>query len=492
MEPIRTDVLVVGGGLAGLTAAIGLGDLGLDVLVLEREPILGGRARSWPDAATGDPVHIGPHVFLTEYPNMLRLLDELGTRDRVVWQEDRFVTMVDGASQAVIRSDPRLPAPYHFVPSLLRVPGLKKRDVFSNWPVTQFALTMREDDVRRLDLVNAEAFLRSMGVTATFLAWFWRFTSLSFMNLPLEITSAGALMRIYRALIAKNDVRIGFPDGGLGDVFAPAARRAIERAGGRVCTSVVVRRLLHEGRRVTGAQLADGRIVRARHVVAALPPGALREILPRPWVAEAPFDDLAHFHPVPYRCVYLWFDRKITDLAFWARTFRQHDLNTDFYDFSNIYRDWKDRPSMIGSNIIYSHRAEHLSDEEIAQRTLAELAEFLPAAKEARLVRWVVNHVPNVIHCPFPGTERRRPDQRSPIDGLFLAGDWTRTGFPCTMEGATRSGWLAAEAIRGDLGRPRALAVDYGPGEGLVPLFSRALRHVPTWHVGRWVRRLPA
>src|SRR2546421_1266934 len=100
----ETDVLILGGGLAGLTIAVGLRRSGLRVTIVERDRILGGRARSWRDAKTGDPIHVGPHILLTEYPNFLRLLSILGTRSRVVWQSrERFITMVKGRRRIVMK-----------------------------------------------------------------------------------------------------------------------------------------------------------------------------------------------------------------------------------------------------------------------------------------------------------------------------------------------------------------------------------------------------
>lgn len=109
---IDTDVLIVGGGLAGITTAVGLKDAGLDILLVEKSDVLGGRARSWQDPATGDPVHVGPHIFMNSYPNMFRLLDLCGTRDQVTWQAPgHFITQVDGQHEIDIVANPRLPAP---------------------------------------------------------------------------------------------------------------------------------------------------------------------------------------------------------------------------------------------------------------------------------------------------------------------------------------------------------------------------------------------
>ncbi len=453
-QNIKTDVVVVGGGLAGLTTAMGLRDSGLGVVVVEREPILGGRARSWTDKETGDPVHIGPHIFLSEYPNMFKLLDMLGTRDRIVWQQERCILIVDGREEIEMRMAP-LPPPLHFAPSLIADRHVTTRDLLSNLPVS----------------------LLAMRVTEHFIQRFWAFTAMSILNVPVELCSAGALLRFYRRLVGHNAYEVGFPDGGLGDVFAPAAQTAIEAAGGTVLKGVQVRSFLGDASQATGVELTDGRRIEGRWCVGAVPPQALRSIALAPWLAEQPvFRDLVHFRPSPYISTFLWFDRKLTRKQFWARAFDPNDLSCDFYDLSNIHTGWADRPSVITTNCIYSDRAQDLTDEQIVEATVAEMAEYLPEAAQAKVQHAVVNRIPMAIHCPYPGTERRRPAARTPIRGLLLAGDWLATALPSSMESACLSGWQAAEAILDDAGAPRRLAEPHKEIEGIAGAVHRLSR----------------
>jgi 15-cis-phytoene desaturase len=454
---IQADVVVVGGGLAGLTSAVGLCRAGLRVVVVERDRILGGRAASFRDGVTGDAIPIGPHIFASEYPNTLALLDLLGTRDRIVWH-DVVVTMVEGRHRSVMKMSP-LPAPFHFVPSLIADPWLRNRDWLSNTPVTLFALTLDEDAIGRLDEVAALPLLGRLGVTERYIDRFWRFASLSIMNVPLERCSAGALLRFYRRLIGKRGYRIGFPDEGLGDVFAPGCRRMIEDHGGRVLVGTDVARIMDDGPRACGVELADGRRIDAQFTVAALPPHALQSILPTAWVRDYPgFANLDRSQPCPYLSVFLWFDRKLTAERFWARLHRPGALNCDFYDLSNINRGWSDRPSVVASNIIYTGDAWDSTDEQIVEKTVAELAEYLPEAASATITHAVVHRIPMAIPCPFVGAERLRLDNVTPIDGLVLAGDWLKTGLPPSMESACFSGWRAAEVVLAAVGRPATLA----------------------------------
>jgi 15-cis-phytoene desaturase len=135
-------------------------------------------------------------------------------------------------------------------------------------------------------------------------------------------------------------------------------------------------------------------------------------------------------------------------------------LNYDFYDLSQIRASWEGRPSVVASNIIYSHRAHHLGDEQIVRATVEELAEFVPAARAARVLRFDVHRVPMAIPCATVGFEGMRPGARSPLPGLTLAGDWIQTHMPCTMEGAVKSGFMAAEAVLAQQGVEVKLAQD--------------------------------
>ena len=462
-----TDVIVIGGESPGLPAPWGSGP-GLRVIVLEGDTTR-RRASSWTCPVTGDPLHIGPHIFLDSYPNFFAFLDECGTRDRAREQDGAFVTMVDGQREIPIRRS-GLPAPYHYVPSLLVDPAVSFTDLLSNWPIVELALSMDEGAVHRFDARDAKTLLLEAGVTPRFVERFWAFTALAIMNVPLERCSAGALLRFYRYLLGRDDVRVGFANTGLGDVYAPACRDALERAGTEVRTGARVREILAEGPRVvSGVVLEDGTRIDARRVVAALPPGALRNLARPEWSELAPFSDLSKFKSVPYVAPYLWFDRKLTRKQFWARVWREGDYNCDFYDLSNINRGYRQSPSIITSNVIGSDRILAATDEAIIEKTLAELSEYLPEAREAKLRHATVHRIPMAIHAPEPGTESLRPPVRTPVGGLVLAGDWIDTGFPSSMESAAAAGWMAAEAILEDVGQPRSLVRRQDPPGGLVP-----------------------
>ncbi|MDI6797549.1 MAG: FAD-dependent oxidoreductase, partial [Desulfatibacillaceae bacterium] len=196
------DVAIVGGGLAGLTAAVGLIGTGLSVAVFEQDDILGGRARSWIDKTTGDSVTVGPHIFLSEYPNMLQLLRILKTENRIVWQRGKFIDIAKGEKIYRINMAP-LPPPFNFLPSIIREREFFPiRDILSNRRAAWFCMGLSEQDILRLDRVDALSVLKKLGVTDDFINRFWRFVCMSIMNVPLEKCSAGAIFRFFKLMVS--------------------------------------------------------------------------------------------------------------------------------------------------------------------------------------------------------------------------------------------------------------------------------------------------
>lgn len=460
----HTDVVIVGGGIAGLACGVALADRGLKVTLLEREARLGGRACSWTHAPTGDRIDIGPHVVLNEYGNFLGFLERLGTRDRITWQPRKLITIGTSQGALCLRHRP-LPPPLSLLPDFLRAPGLAWRDFVSNNRPTWRAMTFTETDVEKLDHRTGLEYLAAAGVSEAMIDWFWKLATMAVMNTPLERVSAAAMLRVHGFMIGHRGLHFGFPAVGLGDLYTEQARAAIESAGGSV-------RLAS---RVTAVGSADGRhrvtcgdeAFTAAHCVLALPPAELGALLPGIAAAGA-------FEPSPYISTYLWFDRRVVDECFWALLWSPTRLNYDFYDLARIRPQWRGRGSVLACNLIYSHRAHALTDEAIVGATLREIAEFAPAVREAKLLHADVHRIPMAIALPAAGTESKRPETRTALPGLFLAGDWTRTGMPSSMEGAAFSGYRAAEALLLDLGRSARLAQPLREPDGLARLARKA------------------
>src|SRR5437763_11847554 len=440
-----TRVAVIGGGLAGLACAVALADKGIQATVLEASPRLGGRASSWVEPNSGDVVDIGPHIFHSEYHNMLAFLERLGTSRLICWQPGKVLTLASRPRPLALRHWP-MPAPMSLLPSLIKAPGLHLADYLSMRRTALRGMQFGEEEVASLDTIAALDFFRELGVSEPMIDWWWRFAAMVVTNVPLERCSAASLLRIHAQLSGYTGLHFGFGAVGLGELYTAQATKVIEDAGGRVRCGTPVVAIEADGR-ARGVLLARGELVEADYVISALPSQQLAPLLPAPWRTRAPFDTLTEVEPSPYIAVYLWFDRELHTERFFAHLWSPERLNYDFYDLCQIRHGWRGRPTIMASNIIYSHRAHGMSDAEIVRATVAEIAEFAPLAARAQVVRADVHRIPMAIPCPVPGFERRRSASRSPLPGLVLAGDWTRTQLPCTMESAVKSGFLAAEEV---------------------------------------------
>jgi 15-cis-phytoene desaturase len=460
-----SEVIIIGGGLSGLSCAVALSDRGQKVTVIEASDHLGGRAASWPDPETGDTVDIGPHVFHTEYRNMLAFLERMGTSRLIYWQDDPVLTIASKPTPLKLRHA-LLPPPFSLMFSMLRAPGLSLADLLSMSRISLRVMQFGEEEIDALDKVPADEFFRSQGVTERMIDWWWRFAAMVVTNVPLDRCSAASMMRIHAQLSSYRKLHFGFAKIGLGELYTEQAVYAIEAAGGRVLMNARVGSILGS-ERAEGVRLDDGTVLRSRHVISALPPQSLAPLVPGHWRSEPPFSTLHRFEPSPYISCYLWFDRKLGLDRFVSHLCSPHRLNYDFYDLSQIRERWQGRNTIIASNIIYSHRAQGMSDEDVVAATVRELAEIAPGALQAKVVHARVHRIPMAIPCPVVGFERLRPRARTPLRGLLLAGDWTRTHLPCSMEGAVWSGWTAAEQVLAELGRPARIAKSPRSYDGL-------------------------
>jgi squalene-associated FAD-dependent desaturase len=466
----RVDVAIIGGGLAGLSCALALAGSGLSVTVFERSDTLGGRAGSRSDAASGDVIDIGPHIVLSEYRNMLDMLESLGSSQDILWQTDQFVTLLDASGRVPMRLTP-LPAPLHLLPSLLKVKNLGLHDKLSNLRMTWLAMRAGEADFIKFDHLNAVQLLDHCGVSRKLRNWFWATATLALLNVPLHECSAAALLRMYAQLIGTSSYRSGFARRPLADLFAPQIHAKVLAEGGRIELNSEVVSLCASDGGISRLQLADGHRIAVGTCVAAIPPQDLHRLVRTSGLADTRvWRNLAMFEPCPYISTYLWFDRKLTQERFWGRIWSADNLNCDFYDLSNIRGDIDPRRSLIASNCIYSKPYHALTDTEIAARTWRELSEFAPSAGAARLLHAVVHRIPMAIPCPHPGTEALRPSTTTPLKGLLIAGDWTGTGLPACMESATYSGRLAAQHILHAHRRALAPALPPAQGDGIVRL----------------------
>jgi squalene-associated FAD-dependent desaturase len=445
-------VLVVGGGFAGFATAVALQERRHDVVLVERRGVLGGRATSSRDAVTGEDVDNGTHLMVGAYVRTLSLARRAGAADLLLEQEDLRLEWADDRGRAVLDCPP-LPAPLHLAAGLLglRVPMAVKLQAARLGLHVRFG---RRPD----DLTLAEYFARcGQGPAARRLLW--DPLALAILNAPPERAAAALFHRVYQEAFLRDRraSRLVFLRRGWG-VLLERIARYLEGRGGRVCRGALVTSLAVEGGRVRGARVArrpgdrEGiaagepareEVLSADAVVSAVPPQALASILPAEWASAAPFDVLPRFSGAPIVSVELWLDRVVVDRVMLG--LRDSEMEWVF-DKGRLYGR-AGAPQHLAFIVSAAYRSTAKANAELVSAAQGALRRYFPAMAGAAVTRSLVLREPQATFASSPALEALRPGPLTAVPGLFLAGDWTATGLPATIEGAVRSGEAAAEAI---------------------------------------------
>lgn len=438
------DVVVIGAGFAGLAAAVRLTDLGARVTVLEKRGVLGGRAYSFRQPDTGAVVDNGQHLFMRAYTETLAFLGRLGTADRVAFEPRLEVTMAGPDGRRARLACPALPAPLHLLAGLLRfegVPAGARLHLARAGLAMARAARRGEEAGAALEGVTVDAWLRTLGQPPEARRVFWDPLTLATLNDAPEVVSARWLLAVVRRAFVgpRGAGDLGFAETGLSDLYTEQARAIVEAAGGTVRTHASAEALEVVGDRVVAVRLAAsgrgaGERVPADAVVAAVPHRVVPGLVPPALAGRPPFEGLARLGVSPIVSFHLWYDRPIAPRPFLGL------LDSPLH--------WLfDRGSHVTAVTSGARDLVVRPRPELAELAAREIARLLPAARGARLLRAHVIKEPFATPSLAPGAGRLRPGTRTPLGNLLLAGDWTATGLPGTIEGAVQSGHAAAAAL---------------------------------------------
>ena len=438
------DVIVVGGGLAGIAAAVALGEAGAGVTLLEARPRLGGATHSF--GREGLTVDNGQHVFLKCCTTYRTLLDRLGVADRVTMQ-DRFdvpVLTPDGRSTRLRRTN--APGPGHFGPALARYPLLPFADRLG---AARAALGMMRLDPAdpALDDRSLGDWLAAHGQGERAQRALWDLFVVSALN----IRTADASLRLAAKVIktgllgARDAADIGMPAVPLGELHGEAAAKALARLGADVRTRAKVTAIEHGRGRYS--VLADGERHDADAVILAVPHPAATALVPRAAVPDA--DRWAGLGATPIVNVHVIYDRPVMPYPYAAAVGSPVQWVFDRTRIAGL----PDEPGAgRGQYLAVSvSAAQAYTDRRVADlrgEFLPALERLFPVARGARVRDFFVTRERNATFCQAPGTRALRPPAATRLPGLYIAGAWTDTGWPDTMEGAVRSGLQAARLAR--------------------------------------------
>lgn len=429
-------VVILGAGLAGLATAAALGPRGFDVVVLESRDRAGGRASSFTDAASGQLVDTCQHVSMGCCTNLAHFARTVGIA-HLLQPQPRLYFMTADRRVSRFEAD-RLPAPLHLARSFLRAHYLSAGDKLR----IAWGLAGLRRDPGDADPLFAD-WLVGHHQTPRTVDRFWGLVLTSALNETPERIGLRYARKVFLDgfLRHRRGFEVELPRVPLGRLYGEELQTWLERHGVRLCLGRGARRLIVRDGRIEGVELREGGVKRADWYVAAVPFDRLLGLLPQAVVESEPyFANLRRLETSPITSVHLWYGRPVTELP--------HVVLVGCTG-QWVFNRGEVAPGEHYLQVVVSAARQFrgLGREEVQRLVAEEMGRLFPAAATATLLRARVVTEHAATFSAVPGVDRWRPVQTSPLGNLFVAGDWTATGWPATMEGAVRSGYLAAEAL---------------------------------------------
>jgi zeta-carotene desaturase len=461
----QKTVTIIGGGVAGMSAACALAEAGLSVHLVERRGYLGGRASSYLHPGVNEVIDNCQHVLFGCCTNLVGFYRRIGVDDRIHWTSE--MTMIEPGGRRSLLGPSWLPAPLHGLPKLLSAHAFSLADKFAL--ARAFSALMRPVPASSTESLGA--WLKRNGQTQGAIERFWRLVIASALNAEIDTIALPYAAKVVRELFMNSAFA-----GSMGMSTVPLSQLylgvspLLERQGGSVLLNTPVEGAEWDEETSQWSLTTQTGSLISDFLVLALPFEATAKMIPHLPPAEgaevllSQTENQEHW---PICSVHLWFDHEITELEHAVL------LDREIHWMYNQSRLQTGRGGHYIELVVSATRAfAALNREEAIRQALEELGEFFPRVREAKLEKVaLVKEVLATFGVP-PGIDASRPSAVSPWPNCFLAGDWTRTGWPSTMESAARSGHLAAEALCLNLGDPRAILEPDLKPEGLMRIFG--------------------
>lgn len=456
-EPKR--VIVMGGGLAGLSTAKHLVDAGHIPILLEARSLLGGKVAAWTDDE-GDVTETGLHVFFGAYPNAMTLFKELGIEDRLQWKDHAMIFACPGSSKKEFSTFdfPELPAPLNAAVAILGNTSLLTWEEKIKLGIGLVpAYLFGQSYVEEQEGVTVKEWMRARGVPdrVTDEVFIAMAKALNFID-PDTLSMQCVLIALNRFLQETDGSKIAFLDGSPTERLCEPLKEYVTRNGGTVRTDSPVQRIIvhPEGKHkdaIAGVLLKGNELLTADYYVSAMPVDAIKKLTPDSWRNIEYFRKMMGLKGVPVINIHIWFDRKLSTVN--NLIFSRSKLLSVYADMSETCKGYasKDK-SMLEMVFAPAKGWIGRSDEEILQATLEELEQLFPEeiavdGSKARVEKFTCVKTATSVYETLPGCEAMRPTQKSPIDNFVMAGDFSKQKYLASMEGAILSGQLAAKAV---------------------------------------------
>lgn len=460
---MSNHTIIIGGGLAGLATAAALVTCRQEnsaenrVTLLESRPRLGGRATSIIDADTGEMIDNCQHVSMGCCTNFAHFCETIGIENSFTIEDE--LIFIDRDNQRSVLKNGWGPAPFHLAGSFSRLRFLNSREK------RELAFGLKKlaavgEEVTHENNQSQQSFLdwlQANGQSSGVIRKYWHTVLVSALSESLDRIDTGIARKVFvDGFLRHRDAwKISVATRPLGLLYGDEIAQWFQQRGGDVrlkagVAGIEVSSADSAEHRVNGVRLRNGEYLDADHVVLAVPWTHALPLLPEPLRTRPEYQAIADIEAAPISSVHLWFDREITKTRHVVFVDR---LSQWIFNRTGIHRSQQHRHQNESASFNYQVVISNSRDlrgqpqEETIEKVVAELASVWPEVRNARLLssRLITEH--RAVFSPTPGVEQLRPSQQTPIANLQLAGDWTQTGWPATMEGAVRSGYLAAENI---------------------------------------------
>ncbi len=431
-------VIIVGGGISGLSAGIALSERDIPVLVLDQKPALGGRAASFRDATTGDIVDNGQHVLIAGYSHTLNFLRRIGTLEKLSIQPSLSILFHHPEKGFRRLTLPRLPPPIHLLFGILscRLWSFRDRLLLLRGGASLLRSELKMN--KKLRGMTITQWLEDVAQHEELQRTFWNPLAIAIMNERPSVASAGTFAASLRKafLSSRMSASIALPTTDLSELYVQHAAEFIMMRGGEIRSNADVDHVQVEETKVTGVYLRSDELIRSRAVILAVPPHKLRPLLP----AGIPFDPTI-FSWSPIVSVHLWFEGDFMKDDFVGIIGRTTQW---LFNKSKINREGR-KGGHVSAIISAAHDVVDLTNEEILAIVLADIRSVYPQTMDP--AHSLVIREKRATYSSNPIVDQQRPGHKTSIENLYLAGDWTATGFPATIESAVISGERCAAEI---------------------------------------------
>lgn len=445
---MSSRIVIVGGGLAGLATAVALTARGFPCTLIESRPRLGGRASSFHDPTTDTDIDNCQHVTLGCCTNFRHFCQTTGIAE--FFRREPALYFIGPSAKVDRFASGSLPAPMHLTGAFARLSYLSWSDKLSlARGLRALARPVTEQDEQQ----PFSDWLRKHNQSQATIDRFWLVVLVSALSESLDRISVRHARKVFvdAFLANRNGWYVDIPTVPLEDLYGGRLTDWLTSKGTTIRLLTSAERLEQTGDLISGVRLASGEVLAGDEFVAALPFWRVKSVLPVGLQSHPELQGIDRLEAAPISSIHLWFDRPITNLPHavlvdrvcqWV--FNRTALGTDRPNADSTSPDQGYYYQVV---ISASNSLQDKSKQQIQELVLSELASVWPDAAHARLLhsRQVTEH--RAVFSPVPQVDQLRPEQQSPIPNLQLAGDWTQTGWPATMEGAVRSGYLAAANI---------------------------------------------